>query len=46
MKYSDRQGGAFGCYSILFLVEGNKIDLKPFKGNVCLLNLVHGNALS
>lgn len=35
-------------YTILhfFLVKGNKIYLKPFKGNVCLLDLVHGNALS
>lgn len=35
-------------YAILhfFLVKGNKIHLKPFRGNVCLLDLVHGNALS
>lgn len=29
-----------------FLVKGDKIHLKAFKGNVCLLDLGHGNALS
>lgn len=36
----------FLCFPSLFLVKGNKIHLKPFKGKACLLDLVRGNALS